>query len=287
MYPTAFTYQRAHSVQEALALLAQHADAKLMAGGHSLLPTMKLRLATPAAIVDLSGVQELRGIRGGDGGAIAIGAMTTHREIERSALLKGSCPILPEAAALIGDPLVRNRGTIGGSLAHADPAADFPACTLVLGATFDVEGPNSRRRTIAADDFFQGLFTTALADDEILTAVHVPATAPGTGMAYEKFPHPASRYAIVGIAAVVTIAEGTCRTARVAVTGAMSHAQRLPALEAALVGKALDAPTIASACKGLVAPDDLLGDQFASAEYRAHLVDVLASRALTRAVSRA
>jgi carbon-monoxide dehydrogenase medium subunit len=285
MYPAGFSYQRATSVQDAIARLAKEPDAKLIAGGHSLLPTMKLRLASPSALVDLGGIKELRGIRR-DGDAIAIGALTTHREIEYSKELKAACPLLPEAAALIGDPLVRNRGTIGGSVAHADPAADFPAVLLALGATLQAEGPNGRR-TIAADDFFQGLFTTALQPNELLTGIQVPATQPaGTGMAYEKFPHPASRYAIVGVAAVVTVEKGLCRAARVALTGAGSHAVRLSSLEAALVGKPLDEATLAAACQNVIAPDDLLSDQFASSEYRAHLAAVLSRRALTRAAAR-
>jgi carbon-monoxide dehydrogenase medium subunit len=287
MYPAGFSYHRATSVQDAIARLAQEPDAKLLAGGHSLLPTMKLRLASPSTLVDLGGVQELRGIRR-DGDTIAIGALTTHREIEFSKELKAACPILPEAAALIGDPLVRNRGTIGGSVAHADPAADFPAVLLALGATLQVEGPKGRR-SIAADDFFLGLFTTALQGDELLTGIHVPAAkaaGAGTGMAYEKFPHPASRYAIVGAAVVVGVAGGVCRTARVALTGAGSHALRLSSLESTLVGKPLDEPTIAAACEKVIAPDDLLSDQFASSEYRAHLAAVLSRRALTRAAAR-
>jgi carbon-monoxide dehydrogenase medium subunit len=288
MYPAGFSYQRATSVQDAIALLAKEPDAKLLAGGQSLLSLMKLRLATPSALLDLGGIKELRGIRR-DGDAIAIGAMTTHREIEFSKELKAACPLLPEAAAQIGDPLVRNRGTIGGSVAHADPAADFPAVLLALGATIQVEGPNGSR-TIAADDFFVGLFMTALQPDELLTGIRVPAPAAqpsGTGMAYEKFPHPASRYAIVGAAAVVNVTGGVCRTARVALTGAGAHAMRLPTLEAALVGKPLDEQTLAAACASVIAPDDLLSDQFASSEYRAHLASVLARRALTRAAARA
>jgi carbon-monoxide dehydrogenase medium subunit len=285
MYPAGFSYQRATSVQDAIAQLAKEPDAKLLAGGQSLLSLMKLRLASPSTLVDLGGVKELRGIRR-DGDTIAIGALTTHREIEFSKELKAACPILPEAAALIGDPLVRNRGTIGGSVAHADPAADFPAVLLALGATIEVEGPKGRR-TIAADDFSLGLFTTALQGDELVTIIHVPAVQPaGTGMAYEKFPHPASRYAIVGVAVVVSVAGGVCRTARVAITGAGSNAMRLSSLEAALVGKPLDEQTLAAACQRVIAPDDLLSDQFASSEYRAHLADVLSRRALTRAAAR-
>lgn len=286
MYPAGFSYHRATSVQDAIAQLAKEPDAKLLAGGHSLLPTMKLRLASPSTLVDLGGVLELRGIRR-DGDAIAIGALTTHREIEFSKELTAACPLLPEAAAQIGDPLVRNRGTIGGSVAHADPAADFPAALLALGATIQVEGPNGGR-TIVADDFFLGLFMTALQPDELLTGIRVPAAQPaGTGMAYEKFAHPASRYAVVGVAAVVTVAGGVCRTARVAITGAGSHALRLSSLEAALAGKPLDEQTLAAACQQVIAPDDLLSDQFASSEYRAHLTSVLSRRALTRAAARA
>lgn len=290
MYPAGFTYQRATSVQDAIARLANDPDAKLLAGGHSLLPTMKLRLASPSTLVDLGGVKELHGIRR-DGDTIAIGALTTHREIEFSEELKAACPILPEAAALIGDPLVRNRGTIGGSVAHADPAADFPAVLVALGATIEVEGPKGRR-TVAAEDFFVGLFLTRLERDELVTGIRVPAVQPaGTGMAYEKFPHPASRYAVVGVAAVVNVANGVCRTARVALTGAWLHATRLSSLEAALVGKPLDEPTLAAACQDVItgekamAPDDLLSDQFASSEYRAHLAAVLSRRALARAAA--
>jgi aerobic carbon-monoxide dehydrogenase medium subunit len=285
MYPAGFSYQRATSVQDAIALLAKEPDAKLLAGGQSLLSLMKLRLATPSTLLDLGGIKELRGIRR-DGDSFAIGAMTTHREIEFAKELKAACPLLPEAAALIGDPLVRNRGTIGGSVAHADPAADFPAVLLALGATIQVEGANGSR-TIAADDFFLGLFMTALQPDELLTGIRVPAVQPaGTGMAYEKFPHPASRYAIVGVAAVVGVTGGVCRAARVAITGAGSHAMRLSSLEAALAGKPLDEQTLAAACQQVIAPDDLLSDQFASSEYRAHLADVLSRRALTRAAAR-
>jgi carbon-monoxide dehydrogenase medium subunit len=287
MYPAGFSYQRATSVQDAIALLAKEPDAKLLAGGQSLLSLMKLRLATPSTLLDLGGIKELRGIRR-DGDTIAIGAMTTHREIEFSKELKAACPLLPEAAAQIGDPLVRNRGTIGGSVAHADPAADFPAVLLALGATIQVEGPKGSR-AIAADDFFVGLFMTALQPDELVTGIRVPAPAAqpaGTGMAYEKFPHPASRYAVVGAAAVVSVTGGVCRTARVALTGAGAHAMRLPALEAAIVGKPLDEQTLAAACQKVIEPDDLLSDQFASSEYRAHLASVLARRALTRAAAR-
>jgi carbon-monoxide dehydrogenase medium subunit len=281
MYPSAFDYYRAASVQEAIALLGAHPEAKLLAGGHSLLPAMKLRLAAPPALVDLSRVAELHGIRR-EGDTVVIGAMTTHREIEYSTELADACPILPEAAAVIGDPLVRNRGTIGGSLAHADPGADFPACVLALGATLKIEGV-AGSRTVEAADFVEDMFATVVRADEVLTEIHVPARKPGVGMAYEKFAHPASRYAVVGVAAVVRTNNGVCDEARVALTGAAAKPTRLSQLEAALAGTPLDEATLAAACANVIAPDDLLGDHTASASYRAHLAGVLAKRALERA----
>ncbi|MPZ18185.1 MAG: xanthine dehydrogenase family protein subunit M [Luteitalea sp.] len=283
MYPSAFNYYRAASVQEAIALLGAHPDAKLLAGGHSLLPAMKLRLATPPVLVDLSRIAELHGIRR-EGDVVVIGAMTTHREIEHSTELAQACPILPEAAALIGDPLVRNRGTIGGSLAHADPGADFPACVLALDATLTIEGA-SGSRTAEAAAFVEDMFATVVQPGEVLTEIRVPARKPGLGMAYEKFAHPASRYAIAGVAAVVRTSKGVCEEARVALTGATPKPTRLSQLEAALVGQPLDDATLEAACVNVVSPDDLLGDHTASSPYRAHLAGVLAKRALRRARS--
>ncbi|HEY8550456.1 MAG TPA: xanthine dehydrogenase family protein subunit M [Vicinamibacterales bacterium] len=285
MYPSPFSYHRASSVQDAIATLAANPDAKLLAGGHSLVPAMKLRLVELPLLVDIGGIAELRGIRR-EGDRIAIGALTTHRTIEFSDELKTSCPILPEAAAQIGDPQVRNMGTIGGSLAHADPAADFPAVVLALGATMTIQS-ESGTRTVDAEGFFTGMFETVVGPGEMLTTVTVPVRTAGTGMAYEKFPHPASRYAIAGVAAVVRAEGGACRQARVAVTGAVAPARRLTALEQALFGKKLDEATLAQACRNLVSADDTLGDAFASSAYRAHLVDVLARRALARAAARA
>jgi aerobic carbon-monoxide dehydrogenase medium subunit len=285
MYPAAFSYHRATSVQDALTALTATPDAKLLAGGHSLLPPMKLRLVNLPLVVDLGGLDQLRGIKR-DGQRFVIGALTTHRQVELSSELAAGCPILPEAAALIGDPMVRNRGTVGGSLAHADPAADLPACMLALGATMTLESA-AGTRTVDADAFFTGLFETAIRPNEMLIEIRVPAKATGVGMAYEKFPHPASRYAVVGVAAIVQIEGGVCRSARVAMTGAAPTAQRLTALEAALTGKTLDPSTIGAACRQLVDAEGLLGDAFASSEYRAHLVDVLAQRAVTRAAAAA
>ena len=181
--------------------------------------------------------------------------------------------------------MVRNRGTIGGSLAHSDPAADYPACILALNASLTIESAGGTR-TVEADHFFTGMFATAVGPAEVLTAVSVPVSGPGVGMAYEKFAHPASRYAITGVAAVLRAEGGVCREARIAVTGATPHTMRLAALEGTLVGKALDPAGIAAACTGLLPADDLMGDQFASQEYRAQLVDVLTARALARAWAR-
>jgi aerobic carbon-monoxide dehydrogenase medium subunit len=283
MYPSAFKYHKATSVQDAIKTLASMPDAKLLAGGHSLIPPMKLRLVSLPLLVDLGGLADLRGIRR-DGDSFVIGALTTHRMVEHSAELKAACPILPEAAALIGDPMVRNRGTLGGSLSHADPAADLPACMLALGASVTIASAGGNR-TVPIDSFFTGLFETDVHANEVLTEVRVPAKTAGTGMAYEKFAHPASRYAIAGVAAVVRVEGGVCRAARIAYTGAGPKAARLDALESALVGTKLDAPTLAAACRNLVSADGLLGDAFASRDYRAHLVDVLSRRALTRAAA--
>lgn len=285
MYTNQFSYHRVNTVQEAIRLLQQNSDAKLLAGGHSLIPAMKLRLADPSALVDISRVAELKGIRR-EGDTLVIGALTTHAEIKHSDLLKQTCPLLPEVAHIIGDPAVRNKGTIGGSLAHADPAADYPAAVLALGAKMKIVGAGGDR-LVDADQFFTGMFATAIEPGEILTEVQVPVKAAGVGMAYETMMHPASRYAIVGVAAVVKMSGGVCQEARIGLTGAGHQALRLSGLEAAVAGKALDAATLSAACRGLVNPADLLGDHFASAEYRAHLVDVYAQRALAQAASRA
>jgi aerobic carbon-monoxide dehydrogenase medium subunit len=278
---TEFSYQRAGSVDEALRLLAASPEATLVAGGHSLIPSMKLRVTSASALVDISGIAALKGVsRAGDG--FRIGAATTHRDVAESTDLRSGSPLLAEVAGVIGDPAVRNRGTIGGSLAHADPAADYPAAIIALGAQIEVTGTGGSR-TIAADDFFTGTFETAVAGGEMITAVTVPAAA---GVAYEKFVHPASGYAVVGVAAVVTVAGGTISSVRVGVTGAGPQALRLTGLESALAGKAADDATLRAVCSGLVAAGDLVGDHQASAAYRASLVDTLARRAIARAAAR-
>jgi len=286
MYPSTFTYYRAGSVQEALKLLVENPDAKLLAGGHSLIPAMKLRLATPSALIDISRIPELSGIRDA-GDRIVIGAMTRYDDIQRSDLVQRVLPILPEAINVIGDLQVRNMGTIGGSLAHADPAADLPAVVLALGAEIKAVGPNGER-TIPADQFFVDLFTTALQPNEILTEVVFPKPPARTGMSYQKFANPASGYAVVGAAAVVTLGEdGKVSAVRVGVTGAGPYAVRRENVEQALVGKEPTAEAIEAASQ--LASDGMTfnSDIFASEEYRAHLMRVFVKRALTQAVQRA
>jgi carbon-monoxide dehydrogenase medium subunit len=286
VYASEFDYYRAASLREAHALLAAHPGAKLLAGGHSLIPLLKLRLAQPEALIDIGRVAELKGvIAGGDG--VRIGALTTHGEIAASAIVRASAPALAEAAGLVGDPAVRNRGTIGGNIAHADPASDLPTVLVALGARIVAAGPGGER-TIAAEAFFVGLMTTALADDEILAAVVVPHAPPGQGQAYAKFSHPASRYAVVGAAAAVTMAGGTVAAARVAVGGLVPAATRATAVERALVGTRGDAAALAAAAAEVgTGLGDVTGDLFASAEYRAQVAPVYVRRALAAAVARA
>jgi carbon-monoxide dehydrogenase medium subunit len=287
MYPASFEYHAPSTVQEALGLLGKFKDdAKLLAGGHSLVPMMKLRLAQPRHVIDLRKVPGLAGIRQ-DGNAIAIGAMTTHWQVESSALLKEKCPIVAETAAVIGDPQVRNKGTIGGSLAHADPAADMPATAIALNFEFVCEGSKGRR-TVKADDWFKGLMQTALGEDEVLVEIRVPVPAAGTGGCYMKFPHPASRFAVVGVAAVVTLdGRGTCTRASVGVTGAGTRAVRAKGVEAGVTGKALDAATIEAAAAKAAEGVDVQADLQGSVEYKSHLCRVFARRALEAAAKRA
>jgi carbon-monoxide dehydrogenase medium subunit len=286
MYSAEFDYYRARSLAEAQQLLTANPGAKLLAGGHSLVPLLKLRLAVPTAVVDIGRVPELRGIaRHGDD--IRIGSLTTHAELAASADLQRSAAALAEAAATIGDPAVRNRGTIGGNIAHADPASDLPTVLVAMGARIVVAGPKGER-TIQADTFFTGIMSTALREDEILLAILVPASARGQGSAYEKFSHPASRYAVVGAAAVITVQGGKCSAARVALGGLLPHARRATAVEQALIGHAATDDVIAHAAKQVVAElgEDVTGDIYASAEYRAAMAPVFIKRAVTTAVLR-
>jgi len=287
MYPAAFEYHAPGTVKEALSLLGKLGDdAKLLAGGHSLIPMMKLRLAQPKHVIDLRKVPGLNGIKD-DKGTIAIGAMATHWQVESAALLREKCPIVSDTAGVIGDPAVRNVGTIGGSLAHADPAADMPATAIAVGFDFVCEGAKGRR-TVKADDWFKGLMATAVGDDEILVEIRVPAWPAGTGGAYLKFPHPASRFAVVGAAAMVTLdAKGVCTKAGVGITGAGTKAVRAKGVEAGLVGKNLDQATIEAAAQKAAEGVDVQADLQGSVEYKSHLCRVFARRAIEAAVKRA
>ena len=279
MYPPKFDYYRAASPDEATALVQEHGG-KFLAGGHSLIPVMNLRLADPGALVDI-GRLDMKGISTSSSG-VTIGALTTHAMVAAS----GDVPTaLSEAAGKIGDPQVRNRGTVGGNIAHADPASDLPTVLLALKATINTNG-----RSIPADDFFVDLFTTALDEGEIITSVSVASEGANTGSAYAKLVNPASRYAMVGAAAQVTVQNGVCTAASVAVGGLTPKATRASAVEAALVGQLLNSDTLAAAAAAVtndLDPDDILGDIHASAEYRQQMAPVFVRRALATAVSRA
>jgi len=286
MIPAEFDYYAPQSLDEAIQLLGEHAeDGKVLAGGHSLIPMMKLRLATPSALIDIGRIPELRGINRSNG-TVTIGATTTHRMIEFSEELSGALPIMPQAAKVIGDPMVRNRGTFGGSLAHADPAGDWPAVALALGATMHVRGPDGER-TIPAEEFFVDLLTTALAREELLTQIDLPVPSGKVGMSYQKFRHPASGYAVVGVAAVVTLDEaGRCADCRIGITGAGPVARRATEVEDALRGQQLNESTVRDASELAGGDMDFLGDIFASEEYRAQLVKVYTRRAIMDALAR-
>ena len=286
-----FDFHRAGSVDEALRLLGSLGeDAKLLAGGHSLIPTMKIRLAAPTALIDLGGIAELKAIEAVDGdGGVRIGAMASHNDVATSELVARTVPALAEAASGIGDLQVRNSGTIGGSLAHADPAADYPALLLALDGTVEARSAGGRR-TIRADDFFTGMFSTALGDGhstlgshEMITGVVFGATS---GAAYAKWPNPASRYAVTGVAAALEGSGGRCTSARVAVTGAAAVPFRLTAVEEALLGAPLAQVDVAAVAAGALDPEELLSDSAGSGAYRAHLTGVMAARAVATAAER-
>ncbi|MCP3934188.1 MAG: xanthine dehydrogenase family protein subunit M [Actinomycetia bacterium] len=272
MIPAAFDYFRAGSAEEAVSLLVEHGDeAKIMAGGHSLVPMMKLRLAVPTVIVDVGRLNGLRYVQDA-GDHLAIGALTTHRMLETDDLLSQQCPILPAVAHVVGDPQVRHRGTLGGTLAHSDPASDLPAAILALGGTLVAQGPDGTRE-IAAGDFFTGYFESALAEDEMLTEIRVPK-CPNAGWNYQKFNRRAQDWAIVGVAAIV--GEGLTG---VSLVNMGSVPIRASGVEAALAGGANAADAAASAVDGTDAPTDLN----ATPEYREHLARVLTRRALEAA----
>ncbi len=310
MYAPEFDYHRAGSVAEAIQMLGSHQDAKLLAGGQSLIPLMKLRLARPAVLVDIGRIADLKGISV-NGDTIHIGGLTTHHEIASSAQIKSANPMLAEAAAGIGDQAVRNRGTIGGNLAHADPASDWGTVLTALDASVDIQGP-SGSRSVALDDFFQGAFTTALAENEVVTGVNVPVLTVhdhdhghdhehehghdhgsrdihGQVGEYAKMAHPASFYAVVGGAVVVTVDGQRCTAARIAVGGLVPSPLRARSVENALVGKELTPENISAAVDHLADDlgDDVFGDIFASAEYRRVVAPVEVKHALFHATGMA
>jgi carbon-monoxide dehydrogenase medium subunit len=287
MFPANFGYVAARSLDEALQLLNQHGeDAKLLAGGHSLLPAMKLRLASPRTLIDLGTVPGLSSVRL-DGDKLAIGAMTVHADVGSSDLVRKHFPGLIDAASVIGDVQVRNRGTIGGSVAHADPAADFPVILTALNASFvlkSIEGV----RTVPADEFFTDYFTTAMTANEILIEIQVPLPPANSGSAYQKLAHPASGYVVVSAGAMITRQQsGSCASARIAIGGLGSGPSRAAASEMQLQGKALDRQNIAAAAAKAAEGTDADDDIYASADYKRHMATVLARRAIEDAVRRA
>jgi aerobic carbon-monoxide dehydrogenase medium subunit len=281
---TAFEYSRAVSIDDALAKLrAANGEAKLIAGGHSLIPVMKFRLSQPTTLIDIAHIRELSGIRR-KGGKLEIGAGTVHHAVATSAMLQQDCPMLAEAAASIGDPQVRNRGTLAGSLAHADPSADYPAAMLALDADIHIRGLNGER-VVKARDFFRGLFTVDLAADELIVAVQF---VPVRSAAYAKLYQRASHFAIVGVAAALGVNNGVVTSARIGLTGASSHATRLTEVEDALTGKNASTSTIDAAVRSAGATlEDINSDIHASKEYRRAMIPVFTERALTRALARA
>lgn len=283
MIPAPFAYVRARDVDDAIRLLEEYGDdAKLLAGGHSLIPMMKLRLAMPSTLIDLSGISDLSGITP-RGTGVRIGAMTTHAALAANTFVTARVPALTDAARHLGDPQVRNRGTVGGACAHGDPSADYPAVFLALGATFTLTGRDGSRE-LRADDFFCGMFETALDANEVLTAIACDA-APVS--AYLKYPHPASGYAIVGVAVRLELAGNAIASARVAVTGIGDTQFRVAAVESALAGIRIDDDAaIDGAVAGTAHGVDGRGDTFASAEYRLAMADVYASRAVRAAIAR-
>ena len=287
MFAAEFEYRKAGSIADAVRLLSENPDAKLLAGGHSLIPLMRFRLARPEVVIDIGGIDGLRGITVA-GDHINIGALTTHAEIANSAEVQQANGLLAEAAGGIGDPAVRNRGTIGGNLAHADPASDWATVLTALGATVSVQGP-SGSRTIAVGDFVEDAFATALAADELITTVSVPTLAANQRAEYAKMAHPASFYAVVGGAVVVTMDGDRCTAASVAVGGLTPRPVKAAAVEQALAGTTLTMASIADATSRLsedlsAAGVDIIGDVYASADFRSQVAPVEVKHALLHAI---
>lgn len=284
MYPRAFDYARAGSIEEALELRSETAG-RFLAGGHSLLPLMKLRMTAPETLIDIGRIDELRGISGN--GGFSIGALTTHATVasENSAAFPSA---LREAASMIGDPQVRNRGTVGGNVAHADPASDLPTVFSALGATMTAVSKNGTRE-IAASDFFTGLFESALGEDELLTRIDLDAESDGTGSGYAKLFNPASRYAVVGVCGVVAVGDdGECTSCTVAVGGLTPHAMIVESVGSEIVGKPVTQDNADKAAQAALDDigDSVVGDIYAGVEYRRRVLPTFIVRALTQAASR-
>ncbi|MBI2684519.1 MAG: xanthine dehydrogenase family protein subunit M [Actinobacteria bacterium] len=281
MIPANFDYTVAESVDHAIGLVTADEDAKLLAGGHSLVPLMKLRLARPTLLVDIGRLTELSGVTDG-GDHLAVGALTRHAELEHSALVKQHCPLLAHAAGLVGDRQVRHRGTIGGSCAHGDPASDLPTICLTLDATFVVRGQGGER-TVAASDFFQGFFQTALQPGEMITQIRVPKTG-AAGWSYIKFRRRALDWATVGVAALVEKSGGGVGSAKIGLTNMGQTPLRASAVESALAGASNGG--VAAAAAGAADGTDPPSDTWASADFRRHLVQVITRRAVEEALAR-
>ena len=284
MFPAKFAYAAPTSLQEAVGLL-EDPEAKILAGGHSLLPLMKLRLAQPRLLVDIGRIPGLSYVRSEDG-QLAIGAMTTYRDIQLSQEAQRAAPVLVEAVHEVGDPQVRAKGTLAGSLAHADPAGDLPAVVLALGGSVRAVGPNGER-DIDLDGFFVDMLTTSLQEREIIREVRLRVQPSGSGAAYQKFDQPASHYALTGVCARVTLNDGSIASARIGVTGVGPKAYRPTAVEQALVGQPAEEEAVKAAVQTVADGIDVQGDIHASPEYRAHLARVLTRRAVLQAAQRA
>ena len=280
MYAAEFDYVRASSIEEAISLKRANEDSSLLAGGHSLIPAMKLRLSTPQKLIDISGLDQLKNISN-NGSYISIGALCTHKQCAESDIIQSNCPALSDAASVIGDPHVRNKGTLGGALAHSDPQADYPGVVLALNATIIVEGSGGER-TIEAVDYFTGLWETALGENEILTEVRIPTDHANANSCYLKFPQPASRYPYVGCGVSLSSSSGTCLDIRVGFSGVGEWAFRDSGIESALKGQPLNESTIASAADKAAEGKAVLSDHFVSEEYRRAMAQVYAKRALTQ-----
>ena len=288
MYAPEFDYYKASSVAEAIQLLGSHEGAKLIAGGHSIIPLLKLRFARPSALVDIGGIAELKGITVSNG-TIRIGALTTHWEIASSHDVEHACGMVAEAAGGIGDPQVRNRGTIGGNVVHADPASDWPTALTALDAKFNIQGPGGANRSVATGDFFGDPFEPKLAENEILTSIEVPVLAANQRAEYAKMAHPASGYAVVGGAVVVTLDGDRCTAASIVVGGCVPAPVRASSVERALIGQTLNLENITAAANQVSGDlgDNVIGDFYASAEYRRAMAAVEIRHALLHATGAA